>query len=191
MIYRFFVRITSIALLGLVLSACSQTKLLDSKGSAEVPELTPTETVSTYDQEFIGSSSEIYGEEDTLDEQSPKLVEAAKEDPLLIYNIIYFDYDSTVLSREALEIIRRHSEYLLNHDDVSFILEGHTDNRGSAGYNIALGERRADAVKRALLEYGVGQGKLQIISHGEERPAVEDDTEEAFSKNRRAEIIYK
>ena len=110
---------------------------------------------------------------------------------MLIYNIVYFDFDSDDITPTATDVLKNHADYLAANSDVRFILEGHTDKRGSSDYNHALGMRRSQAVKNLLMSLGAPQDRLVAKSYGEGHPAVEGETEEAFSKNRRVEIIYK
>lgn len=182
-----FPRIIGIAALGMLLASCSSTKFLDAEGISDEP----VQATPVYNPTVVEASESLYGEEDTLDEDSPKLKEAAKIQPELIYNIVYFDYDSDDVLSDALDTLKLHAEYLLGNTGVRFVLEGHADERGSSDYNIGLAERRAQAVMKVLLGYGAPRDRMSVVSYGEERPAVEGDTEEAFSKNRRVEIIYK
>lgn len=104
-------------------------------------------------------------------------------------NIVYFAFDSSEISPEGFKSIDAFSKYLTANAGAKLRLEGHTDERGSREYNIALGERRAIAVQSALIARGVSPGQLSLISYGEERPAVAEHTEEAYAKNRRVEMI--
>jgi peptidoglycan-associated lipoprotein len=88
-------------------------------------------------------------------------------------------------------VIRDHANYLLDHPEASVTLSGHTDERGSREYNIALGERRAESVKRLLLARGVSAQQVNVVSYGEEKPAVAGHGEEAWSKNRRVAFNYR
>lgn len=103
---------------------------------------------------------------------------------------IFFDFDSSLVRDESMPMIRAHAEYLATNSGTSFTLEGHADERGTREYNIALGEKRADAVRRILMANGVAAGQIRIISYGEERPAAFGHSEEAWSRNRRAELMY-
>jgi peptidoglycan-associated lipoprotein len=103
--------------------------------------------------------------------------------------IIYFDFDSSEIRPEYAEIITAAARRLAAAPGLRIRLEGHTDERGSREYNIALGERRAQAVRRALLLQGVGDPQVLTVSFGEERPATDGSDEAAYEKNRRVEIV--
>ena len=104
--------------------------------------------------------------------------------------IIYFDFDSSEIRSEFNAALAEHARVLTQNPTVRVRLEGHTDERGSPEYNIGLGERRAQAVRRALMLQGAADAQLSTVSYGEERPAVSGQTEEAWSQNRRVEIVY-
>lgn len=102
---------------------------------------------------------------------------------------VYFDYDKSTLSAESRETLKKNAEWMKKNAKVSVQIEGHTDSRGSIEYNLALGERRANAVKAYLQTLGIGSGRLKTISYGKERPLVQAENEEAWSKNRRANFV--
>jgi peptidoglycan-associated lipoprotein len=104
--------------------------------------------------------------------------------------VIYFDYDSSEVRNEFIDVIAAHGRFLASNATVRVRLEGHSDERGSREYNIALGERRAQTVKRALALQGVQESQVAIVSYGEERPAAVGSDENAWTKNRRVEIVY-
>jgi len=104
--------------------------------------------------------------------------------------VIYFDYDQSALRPEFLDIVARHGRYLAQNPDGRVRLEGHTDERGSREYNIALGESRAETVSRMLQLQGVGGDQVRTISYGEELPVDEAHNSEAWAKNRRVNVIY-
>jgi peptidoglycan-associated lipoprotein len=110
--------------------------------------------------------------------------------PVGIARLVYFDFDSSEIRPEFVATVAAHARTLSGNASLKVRLEGHTDERGSPEYNIGLGERRAQAVKRALLLQGVGEAQVTTVSYGEERPAVAGQTEEAWAKNRRVEIVY-
>ncbi|HET7314332.1 peptidoglycan-associated lipoprotein Pal [Salinisphaera sp.] len=103
---------------------------------------------------------------------------------------IYFPLDSSSIPSRYSQAIQAHAQYLANHRGVHLRLEGNTDERGTREYNVALGERRADSVKQALVLSGANAGQITTISYGEERPAELGHTEAAYAKNRRVDFIY-
>lgn len=124
------------------------------------------------------------------DDERMEFVELDDPDSPLSERIIYFDFDRYDVKPEYRDLLREHARYLRSRPDLRLRLEGHTDERGSREYNIGLGDRRAQAVKRALVLHGVSEDQLRTISYGEERPAVEESNEEAWAKNRRVELDY-
>ncbi len=110
---------------------------------------------------------------------------------ILSSRVIYFEFDSASIRNEDRAAIQAHAEYLSQHSSASVVLEGHTDERGSREYNIALGERRAKAVRQLLLFQGAVASQLQTVSYGEESPAAIGHDEDAWQQNRRVEITYK
>lgn len=104
--------------------------------------------------------------------------------------VIYFEYDSSTLSDEAMTLIEAHGEYLADNGNRQMLVEGHTDERGAREYNLALGERRAESVKQALLIAGADEEQIEIVSYGEESPAVSGSGESVWSENRRAALVY-
>jgi peptidoglycan-associated lipoprotein len=104
--------------------------------------------------------------------------------------IIYFDFDRAEIKSEYVSVVAAHARYLNSNPGRKVRLEGHADERGSREYNIGLGERRAQAVRRALLLQGVTEDQIVTVSYGEERPAVLGSDEEAYARNRRVEVSY-
>lgn len=104
--------------------------------------------------------------------------------------IVYFEYDSSSVREEDQVTLQAHGAYLAENPNARVKLEGHTDERGSREYNLALGERRALAIRQILMIQGAGVDQFQVISFGEERPAVEGSTDAAWQNNRRVELIY-
>jgi len=103
---------------------------------------------------------------------------------------VYFAFDQSDISEEYTEMLSRHGAYLADNPDARVRLEGHADEQGSREYNIGLGERRAQAVRQYLLLQGVGATQLTTVSYGEERPGVLGSDEEAWTLNRRVELVY-
>lgn len=99
---------------------------------------------------------------------------------------VYFEYDSAALMPEAQSVLMEKSEWLQNNPQVNVVIEGHTDERGTVAYNLALGDRRAESVRAFLMELGVDTGRMRTVSYGEERPLDPGQGESAWAKNRRA-----
>lgn len=114
------------------------------------------------------------------------------DDPnsLLSVRTVYFDFDESTIRGEFVDVLRAHAGYLIGKPSAVLSIEGHADERGSREYNIALGERRALAIRRFLEAEGVNGGQLSTISYGEERPVSMAHDESAWSQNRRGELVY-
>jgi peptidoglycan-associated lipoprotein len=104
--------------------------------------------------------------------------------------VILFDYDRADIRPEYVAVVAAHAKFLNGNANRKVRLEGHSDERGSREYNIGLGERRAQTVRRALMLQGVTEAQITTVSYGEERPAVQGSDEAAYSKNRRVELGY-
>jgi peptidoglycan-associated lipoprotein len=104
-------------------------------------------------------------------------------------NTVHFDYDSANLDTQARKTLAENAEWIRSHADVTVQVEGHCDARGSVEYNLALGERRAKAVKSYLTSLGVDSKRMTIISYGEEKPLALGDTDSDYAKNRRANFV--
>lgn len=122
--------------------------------------------------------------------QLPGASGAPEGGPAGTANVIYFDFDRSDIRPEYASLITSHARHLAASPGIKIRVEGHTDERGSREYNIALGERRAQAVRRALMLQGAGDAQLTTVSYGEERPAVPGSDESAYEKNRRVELVY-
>jgi peptidoglycan-associated lipoprotein len=105
--------------------------------------------------------------------------------------VFYFEYDRAVLRPDALTALEGHAAYLRNHPERRVAVEGHCDERGTREYNLALGERRGEAVRTFLVSSGVSRSQVDVVSYGEERPADPGHSESAWAANRRAEMIYR
>ncbi len=104
---------------------------------------------------------------------------------------VFFAFDSSALSENAEEILDTQVEWLKKHENVNIIVQGYCDERGTREYNLALGERRANAVRDYLVAKGVAADRISTISYGKERPAVLGNTEAAWAQNRRAVTVVK
>lgn len=122
--------------------------------------------------------------------QSGMSEQELQEQSLRKNQTIYFAYDNSTIAADYEAMLAAHAAYLVRNPSVSVTIEGHADERGTPEYNIALGERRAQAVSRYLEALGVMSNQISIVSYGEEKPLLLSHTEEAYAKNRRAVLTY-
>ncbi|HUO44508.1 MAG TPA: peptidoglycan-associated lipoprotein Pal [Burkholderiales bacterium] len=120
----------------------------------------------------------------------PAPAPAPAPNPLLSKRSIYYDFDKSVLKDEYQEIVKAHAENLAQNPSQKVTIQGNCDERGSREYNLALGQRRADSVKKALLLLGVKDGQVETVSFGKEKPRALGHNEEAWQENRRSDIVY-
>lgn len=116
---------------------------------------------------------------------------ADKAGPQGVSRIVYFDFDSYVVKAEAQPQIEAHARFLKASSARKVQIEGHTDERGGREYNLALGQKRAEAVRRSLTLLGVSDAQIEAVSYGKEKPAAEGHSEDAYAQNRRAELSYR
>lgn len=168
-------RIVGLALAGLIVAGCTSTK---QKAEPVTPATTPPPAV---------------------EQPAPPPAEPPKaavngpvdENGNAVGSTIYFDFDSANINAEGQKLVGYHAKYLSANGGQKVSIEGNCDERGTPEYNLALGERRANAVKEGLVGGGVGAGQLDSVSFGEEKPVDAGHDESAWSKNRRAELNYK
>jgi peptidoglycan-associated lipoprotein len=159
-----FLKVLLLAILVLFVSACSSVKLDDTNGVATVN----AGSSLSYDP-ISDPKSSVYGKRS-----------------------IYFEFDSYTLDPKYASTISAHASYLksFQKQKATVIIQGNTDDRGTAEYNIALGQKRSEAVKKALIAQGVSESQVEAVSFGKEKPANPAQTEEAFKENRRADFVY-
>lgn len=136
------------------------------------------------------SAGELTSVDYTSDVQSEGIVPGSQED--LIVNVgdrVFFAFDSFELDADAQELLQDQAAWLKQHNKASIIIEGHCDERGTREYNLALGEKRAQAVKNYLHGLGIGRSSLTTVSYGKERPAVIGSNDAAWGQNRRSITI--
>jgi peptidoglycan-associated lipoprotein len=107
-----------------------------------------------------------------------------------ISRLFYFDFDRSIVKARAQRLLTEHAEYLVAHPRRAVRLEGHADERGTRDYNLALGERRSNAVRSYLMAQGVRSSQIRTVSYGEERPVDPGHNEAAWARNRRVELVY-
>ena len=171
----FFVISLTILLLG-----CSKDQVKEDE-PVEVTDLTADPASSSED------GAQTYGAED---DSGPAFSQLDDPQSPLSVRTIYFEYDSSEISSDYRSTVEAHSLYLQQNPGTSVILEGHGDERGSREYNLALGERRAKAVKQQMLLLGANSNQIRLVSYGEERPASDGHDESSWQQNRRVEILY-
>jgi peptidoglycan-associated lipoprotein len=147
---------------------------------------------STDGADATGLDGSDSGDGTAIDDGMPlTALEMLEEDDGALSNrTIYFEFDSAKLTSESIEILETHGNFIAGHGEVSVRLEGHADERGSREYNIALGDRRAQSVRRVLLFQGASSDQVETVSYGEEQPVMSGHDEESWGKNRRVEMIY-
>ncbi len=171
MFYKFFISIFMV----LFVAACATTPKdsADSSGSGS-----------------SSSGSDVSSEGTITETTGSGIVSGSQED--LIVNVgdrVFFGYDSSDLDSDALELLQDQVAWLKQNSDVSVTIEGHCDERGTREYNLALGEKRAQAVKNYLIGLGINPDRVSTISYGKERPAVVGSNDGAWAQNRRSVTI--
>ncbi len=196
-------------LLALLLTACAsgvklnEVPVVDKKGS-DVSSGTSGSRMSEISSSDSSSSQQVQQPKSSVepvsslgnDKASNQDNLSANQDnlsagPANVEKIVYFDYDSYTIKPEFQSTIEAHAQFLKANNRAKLSLEGHTDERGGREYNLALGQKRADAVRQGLTLLGVNAAQVETVSFGEEKPAMQGNDESAFSKNRRAEFFYK
>lgn len=120
--------------------------------------------------------------------QTPEFSDPASP---LSKRVIYFDYDSSLVISEFIPVVEAHARYLMAHPNQRITLEGHSDERGTREYNVALSEQRAKSVFKMMQLIGVMSNQIDIVSYGEEKPVAQERNEDAYALNRRVELVYK
>ncbi|MDP2715363.1 peptidoglycan-associated lipoprotein Pal [Rheinheimera sp.] len=164
-----------IALPVLTMAACSSTSSTGQSDADTSQTTQPVETVQVETVEQVVSPAE----------QMRQKLDALRQE-----NTIYFDFDKATVRPEFVETLQAHGAFLTANPSVRVTVEGHSDERGTPEYNIALGERRAQAVVQYLQNLGVSAGQISTVSYGEEKPVDMSRSEAGFAKNRRAVLVY-
>jgi peptidoglycan-associated lipoprotein len=130
------------------------------------------------------------------DTRDVRPIETGSVDPLndpkgvLAKRSVYFDYDSYAVREDGKSVVENHSSYLNKNKSRKILIQGNTDERGGTEYNLALGQKRAEAVRRSMASLGVAESQLEAVSLGEEKPKASGSNEAAWAENRRADIVY-
>ena len=167
------IKLLASALLVFFLAACSTT---------------PKDTADSSGSGSTTTSSDVSTSGETESTESTSSIEPGSQEDLIV-NVgdrVFFDYDSSELDTDAQELLQDQVAWLKQYSDVSIIVEGHCDERGTREYNLALGEKRAQAVKNYLIGLGINPDRVSTISYGKERPAVVGSNDGAWAQNRRS-----
>ncbi|MCS5562783.1 peptidoglycan-associated lipoprotein Pal [Marinobacter qingdaonensis] len=135
------------------------------------------------DQDGVSSSAMTEEERMAAERQ-------AEQAALRDITTFYFDFDTAEIKPEARDVLVAHAQFLANNPGQQVRLEGHADERGTKEYNLALGERRANAIQRFLIVNGASRGQMETVSYGEEKPAVMGSSESTWAQNRRVELVF-
>ena len=169
------IKLLASALLVFFLAACSTT---------------PKDTADSSGSGSTSTSSDVSSSAETETTESSSIAPGSQED--LIVNVgdrVFFNYDSSELDTDAQELLQDQVAWLKQYSDVSVIIEGHCDERGTREYNLALGEKRAQSVKNYIINLGISADRVSTISYGKERPAVVGSNDGAWAQNRRSVTI--
>lgn len=196
---------TALVALMMLLSACSTVKLDEAPSvetrkpvalsSADANSANSASVPSSSDASLSGSdvtSKANAGSNTGANSNASANANDPLSDPssILAKRSIYFDLDSYVVKDEYKSVIDAHGKYLASRPDRKVLIQGNTDERGGSEYNLALGQKRADAVRRALALRGVPESQMEAVSFGKEKPKAMGSNEEAWKENRRADIAY-
>ena len=181
-----FWTILLVLFLGVTLAGCAASK--KKGGTVEVEDATidgsGADVTTGASASGVDSDDATAGEIIIIDQNDSDV-----DDPLG-QRVVYFDFDSSNLTPEARRVVEAHAQYLTSNPGMAVVLEGHADERGTREYNLALGERRSNAVSQIFQAMGVAPDAIRTISYGEERPISMGQDESAWSLNRRVEILY-
>jgi len=174
---------------------CSSTgDTSDTDGGEEVALKTVDETLEKQDDAATSGASQAGAATSEKLDSTTKAAYAGhpldNPDSPLIRKVVYFDFDQSSLKEEDKVTLNAHASYLINNPAATMRLAGHADERGTREYNVALGERRGNAVQRYMTLKGVSSSQLNVVSYGEERPAQNGHDESSWSMNRRVELGY-
>jgi peptidoglycan-associated lipoprotein len=167
-----------------LLAAGCSTVSLDEKSTAPIVDARPTDTVTqaTPDPRAVAP----------VDAQAGRGLDPFSDpNHPLSRRSVFFDFDSYVVKSEFQPVVETHGKFLGGNRDRRVVIEGHTDERGGREYNLALGQRRAEAVKQRLMLLGAGDAQIETVSFGKEKPRAVGSNEEAWAQNRRADIVYR
>jgi peptidoglycan-associated lipoprotein len=176
--------------LALTLAACASTQTPQTQPPAGVEDRTPGASPSGTAGQGV-QSKPVTGVDLTTQKPAASATNPLTDpNSLLSSRSIYYDFDKYDVKDDFRPVVEAHAQYLRQHAGTKMLIQGNTDERGSREYNIALGQRRAEGVKRMLLLLGVGEDQVEAVSLGEEKPKETGHDEEAWARNRRSDMLY-
>ncbi len=178
---------TLILMAGVGLAGCSSTPIDKASDSTAAAAAATNATTSAPRGPLAGAASAVASSTVAAVTVAPHL---DPRSPISTARTVYFDYDVFTVGAEYVGLVERHARYLMAAPRLSIKVEGHADERGSPEYNLALGQKRAEAVVTALRLYGVKDARMEAVSWGEERPQAAGHDEEAWARNRHADLVY-
>lgn len=166
----------AVTLSALFMVACSTTSDTDSAGVADTS----------------ANDTSVAQDVETAEERERRLAAERAEIDRKARQVrtVYFDFDESSVRSEFVDLLRLHAAYLSNNRATQLVIEGHADERGTPEYNLALGERRGNAIRDIMISYGVSSSQIRVVSYGEEKPANPGHNESSWEKNRRAVLDY-
>ena len=173
---RPFSTLTLVVSSAVLLAACSSVKLDEKKPPVEEKKPIPV----TQEEQNRNVQPVVTESVDPLNDPKGELAKRS----------VYFDLDSYVVKDEFKPLIAAHGKYLSTHKDRKIIIQGNTDERGGSEYNLALGQKRAEAVRKSLSLVGVPESQMEAVSYGKEKPKATGHDEASWAENRRADIAY-
>lgn len=179
-----------VAALALTLAAVAACTSVDLQDKAKIEKRDPSKSTggSALDSSTSGMAGGVSGVAPVVVQETDPLNDPASP---LAKRSVYFQYDSFVVQPEFQSVVEAHARYLSANKNKRVVIEGNTDERGGREYNLALGQKRADAVRRALATLGVDDSQMESISFGEEKPRAVGGDEGSMAENRRADLSYR
>jgi peptidoglycan-associated lipoprotein len=171
-----FIKFGLVLLTVVLFSACASTPPEPEPTPAPPPAVEPEPTPAPPETQPI--------------QEQPPVNPLTDPSSILSQRLVFFAFDSYTIEPQFRELVEAHANYMVAHPSATMIVRGHTDERGTHEYNIALGQRRADAVKRVMTLLGVAGARIESVSYGKEQPRNLGHNEAAWAENRRVEIVY-
>lgn len=166
----------------ILLGACSSTPVATPMASKEAAPANATATTATTAAKPTNTGA--------VTTQMPLAAYLDPQNVLYKERSVFFDFDKSLVKPEGVSLIEQHGKFLASHPAVSIKIEGNTDEQGGSEYNLALGQKRAEAVAKTLKIYGVKDSQMEAVSLGEEKPKAIGHDEAAHAQNRRADLVY-